>query len=260
MTWASKRQLFYSAIVTLFLLGFGYLIISPYFNKPPTCNDGKQNGDETGIDCGGTCALACRNQVDQVSILWARAFEVIPGRYNALAYLENQNKNTAIMKIKYRFRFADENNIYIGKRDGETYIPPTGKFAIFEPGIGLGNSVPVYTSFEFTEVPTWIVVSQTKIDQLNILVSDIKLTDETTSPRLSATVLNDSFYKIPEVNFITILYNEAGNAIAASRTYLDVLDGKQSSEINFTWPEAFSEKVVAKEIIPIFNIFNVSLR
>ena len=25
----------------------------------PTCNDGIQNGDETGVDCGGSCPLAC---------------------------------------------------------------------------------------------------------------------------------------------------------------------------------------------------------
>ena len=28
-------------------------------NPPPTCNDGIQNGDETGVDCGGSCPNTC---------------------------------------------------------------------------------------------------------------------------------------------------------------------------------------------------------
>ncbi len=38
---------------------------------PPTCNDGIQNGDETGIDCGGStcppCSSACTNQLIDLS-------------------------------------------------------------------------------------------------------------------------------------------------------------------------------------------------
>ena len=73
--------------------------------------------------------------MDEVSVIWTRAFKVISGRYNAVAYLENHNKNAAIYRIKYKFRFSDKDNIYIGKREGETFIPSSGKFAIFEAKI-----------------------------------------------------------------------------------------------------------------------------
>ena len=116
MTWALKWQIFYTGVLILVIAVFGFLIIAPTFTKAPTCGDNKQNGDEVGIDCGGSCARACLSQVDAISVLWARSFKVIEGRYNAVAYLENHNKNTAIDKINYRFRFADKNNIYIGKK------------------------------------------------------------------------------------------------------------------------------------------------
>jgi len=260
MTWASKRKVFYLAVVAVVVLFFIYLIARPYINKTPTCFDNTQNGDETGIDCGGSCQIACTLQVDKISIKWSRAFEVVPGRYNAVAYLENHNKDTVINSISYRFRFADKDNVYIGKREGTTYIPSSGKFAIFEPAIDLGNSVPVYTSFEFTQTPTWITVSEEKANQLKILTSDIKLENEDTSPKLSAVVKNNSLFQIPEINIVTILYDEKGNAISASKTYLDVLDGEESKIINFTWPQAFGEKVIVKEIIPMFNIFSVKLK
>src|SRR6185503_5513235 len=111
MTWAFKRQFFYVFVLILFVAAFGYLITYPVIHKAPSCVDNKQNGNETGIDCGGSCINACVSQVDPVSVLWARSFRVVPGRYNAVAYLENHNKNVAASKVNYIFRFADKNNI-----------------------------------------------------------------------------------------------------------------------------------------------------
>ncbi len=260
ITWALKRQIFIVIGLIIIIFIFGFLIIYPSFNKAPTCFDGKQNGNETGINCGGSCARACLSQVENVSVLWARAFQVIPGRYNAVAYIVNHNKNVAAEKVSYRFRFADANNVYIGMREGTTFIPPAGNFAIFEPGIGIGNSIPVYTTFEFTEIPNWLQISQEKIDQLKIAVSNIQLTDEATSPRLSATVKNNSLFIIPNISVIAIMYDAGGNAVSASSTYLNQLAPLSNADINFTWLEPFGSSVVAKEIIPMYDIFSVKLQ
>ena len=260
MTWALRRQFFFVAVILAFFLVFGFLIVYPYFNKVPTCGDGAQNGDETGVDCGGACALSCIFEADEISVLWSRAFRVIPGRYNAVAYIENKNEDKAVNKINYRFRFADSDNLYIGKREGQTTIPPAGKFAIFEPAIDLGNSIPVYTTFEFTEEPIWIKIPTEKINQLKISVSDITLAEEDTSPTLSAVIRNNSLFNIPEVGVVVILYDASGNVLSISRTYLDMLSAEESRGVNFTWPEPFSAPVVAKEIIPIYNIFSAKLK
>ena len=260
MSWALKRQIIYILIIILFFGGMGFLIAYPQFTKAPTCMDGKQNGDETGVDCGGGCAKACIDQVDDVSVLWSRVFRVVPGRYNAVAYLVNHNENTVASKINYRFRFADENNIYIGKRDGSTYVPPAGNFAVFEPAIDMGNSTPVFVSFEFTEIPDWTFFSETKVNQAKVLISNIKLINEDTAPKLSATVTNDSLFTIPDVNFIAILYDASRNAVSASSTYVDILNAEDVKNITYTWPEKFDAKVVAQEIIPIYNIFSVKLK
>jgi hypothetical protein len=260
MTWALKRQIFYVTVLVLFISIFGFLIIYPSFTKAPSCSDYKQNGDEKGIDCGGSCSRACLAEMDGISVLWARAFKVIPGRYNAVAYITNHNKNAAIQKINYRFRFGDVNNIYIGKREGSTYVPPGGNFAVFEPGIDVGNSIPVYVTFEFTESPIWLQVPEEKLNQLKILISNIELSNETTSPRLSATIKNNSLFTIPNVSVIAILHEKGGNAIATSRTFLSVLAPLQNTDINFTWPEPLSQVVVEKELIPMYNIFSSKLQ
>ncbi len=259
VTWAFKRQAFYFGILILFLAVFGFLIIYPNLSKAPSCVDNKQNGDETGVDCGGSCSRLCTEQAEPLEVLWSRAFRVVPGRYNALAYIENRNKNGAVENIQYRFRFADKDNVYIGKREGQIFIPPAGRYAVFEPGIEVGNATPVYTTFEFTRAPVFTQVSQKKIDQLKILVSSIDLSGEKTTPRLSATLRNISLFTIPDVSVVAILYDSSGNAVGASRTYLEKLYGEGSAQVNFTWPEPIEGgAVITKEIIPIFDIFRVN--
>lgn len=260
MSWALRRQIIFIVILIILFLGLGFLIVYPKINTIPSCTDGLQNGNETGVDCGGSCAKACIFEVDKVSILWSRVFEVIPGRYNAVAYFENHNKTEAIYKIKYKFRFADKDNIYIGKRDGETYIPPSGKFAIFEPGINFGNSIPVFSSFEFTETPIWTKIPEDRINQLKVLVSDIKLENQDTNPHLSAVIKNSSLFSIPEVSVIALLYDDKGNVASASRTFIEELKGEEVKNIDFTWREPVIGNIVNKEIIPMFNIFLPKLK
>ncbi len=260
MSWALRRQLVFVIILLIILFGLGFFIIYPKINSMPSCVDNIKNGDETGIDCGGSCSRACTFEVDKVSILWSRVFEVIPGRYNAVAYFENHNKTEAIQKIKYKFRFADKDNIYIGKRDGETFIPPSGNFAIFEPAVSFGNSIPVYTSFEFTETPVWESVQEDKLNQLKVLVSNIKLENQNESPHLSATIKNNSLFTIPEVSVVALLYDDTGNVVSASRTYLEELIGEETKNIDFTWPEPIFGNIVNKEIIPMYNVFLTKLK
>ena len=219
------------------------------------CTDQKQNGDESGVDCGGSCAIACKAELDDISVLWSRAFQVVPGRYNAVAYLENQNENVAVQKINYRFRFADKDNVYIGKREGSTYVPPASRFAVFEPAIGIGNSIPVFTSFEFTEEPVWMQVSEEKVTQIKVLVSEISLETPDTLPHLSAKLKNNSLFVIPSLDVVAILYDASGNAVSASQTYIDRFFGEEERIINFTWPEPLPGEVIATEIIPLFDIF-----
>jgi len=260
MTWALKRQIFYILILIVFIGIFGSLIAYPHFNKAPTCFDGKQNGGETGPDCGGLCLRACIFQADTVSVLWARSFMVVPGRYNAIAYLENQNKNLAVNKLNYSFRFADKDNVYLGKREGSVTIPPGRAFAVFERGIELGNSTPVYTTFQFTGTPDWITVPEAKINQLKVVLSDINLQDPDVNPHLTATIENNSLFNIPEVSVVAILYDEKNNAVNASSTYLDQLSAEEKTSLNFTWPLPLSKKIQKTEILPLYNIFKVKLK
>lgn len=260
MTWSLRRQIFYISLLFLFVFVFGFLIIYPTFKKAPSCNDFKQNGDEAGVDCGGSCILACTFEASPVSVLWARSFMVVPGRYNAVAYLENHNKNLAVDRIRYLFRFADKDNIYLGKREGVISIPPGRTFAVFERGIELGSSEPVYTSFSFTDVPYWLNVKGEVVNQIQLIPKNIVLENEDKSPHLYLDLKNESLFSIPDMNVMVILYDEHGNAINVSNTYIEEFKKEEEKRLDYTWQEGFVAKVVRKEILPMFNVFKVQIK
>ena len=59
--WSSKRKgKILIAIGILIVLVILFAFIQYENSKVPTCFDGIQNGGESGIDCGGTCALQCK--------------------------------------------------------------------------------------------------------------------------------------------------------------------------------------------------------
>jgi hypothetical protein len=124
----------------------------------------------------------------------------------------------------------------------------------------VGNSIPVYTTFEFTEVPDWTTVSLEKIRQLEVVVSDISLVDQETAPKLSARIRNNSLFVIPEVSVVAVLYDQNRNAVSVSSTYLENFVSEEEREISFTWPEGIAGEVVAIEVIPLYNIFSVRLK
>src|ERR1035437_2857393 len=104
MNWATKRKLQYlGGLFGLFLIAL-FIFLYPIIFQKPTCGDLKQNGDETGVDCGGSCPLMCKDKTSDPVVLWSRAFPVLGNTYNLVAFVENQNKNSGVVNMPYEFR------------------------------------------------------------------------------------------------------------------------------------------------------------
>ena len=102
--WAHRRR----TRTTFIISAVGFIALAVYITvnmyTPPSCYDRKMNQDERGVDCGGSCALLCPFQVEPPQLLWARAFEVSPGTWAALAYLDNPNFNAQAPYAPFRFK------------------------------------------------------------------------------------------------------------------------------------------------------------
>lgn len=216
------------------------------YKEEPTCFDGKMNGNENGVDCGGSCQLVCAFQASDPIVKWDESFEVRPGEWGAVAYVENPN-DAFIANIDYLFRFVDEKGVTIALREGNTYIPPRSTFAVFESGISLGERVPAQEFFSFEEDKfTW---KKSEFENRKLEIRSIRISENQSGTRLSGVIVNPSVREVKNIEVIGILYDLEGNAIAASETTVSSLGEKGSADVVFTWPRDFGEQVARREIL-----------
>jgi hypothetical protein len=246
MSWAQRRKFLYlGTIAAIFIIIAAWIFIA-YYYQAPTCFDKKQNGDEFGIDCGGSCSLLCSAQYVPLTVLWSRFSKVSDGVYNALAYIENPNVNAGANNLNYVFKLYDKNGLLLRERAGNTFAPPNKIMAVFEPELLTGNQIPARVEFSFTSQALWLKQNSVE-NSLSVSESVVQRAD--TAPRLSALITNKTTNQIKKIEAIGIVYNSAGNTIAFSRTIIDGIAGKGVETVNFNWPKPFTDTYARTEII-----------
>jgi Mg-chelatase subunit ChlD len=234
LTWASRRQLAYLLLVVGTIVVFAaYPVYRTFIYHVPSCFDGIKNQDEIGVDCGGSCAAVCSFSVTPLAVKWSRFFKVNDGMYDLAAYVENRNTNAGIARIGYTFELYDANSNLIGTRKGSVYVNPSEQFVVYEPNIKVGDSIPTKVFFEFDKDPRWI--RGTPVQQ-PLSVKSRTLSDPYGSPRLEATITNDSIDTLSNVNLIAVVYDSNKNAVAASETVLDTIGKGEEKNAFFSWP------------------------
>lgn len=260
MTWAARRQLLYFFYLIVVVGIIAFLVIRNATHMEPTCYDGKRNGDEVGIDCGGACTFYCRDELQEPKLRWRRFFEVAPGLVHAVAYIEHSYPSAAAQTVPYTFYLYDEKNNLITARSGTTYLGPMGRSAIVETLIPVGNSVPSVARFEFSNPIPWEKISGSfsqaviKTDR-TLLESFATDASGSVGTRLTATLDNQSRISFEDIDVVAILYDKNDNAIAVSKSVLSSLKAQESATVYFTWPTRLDKDTVRVEVIPRINPF-----
>ena len=248
--WATQRKLTYISILIAFLLVVVALPSYYFFYTPPTCFDQKQNQGELGVDCGGPCSVLCPALALDPIVYWTRYFQVSPGNYNLVAYVENPNLGSYAVNVPYDFKAYDLAGTLILEKKNVVNIWANKKFAIFESGINTSQAKIAQVTFEFTGKPVW---KKNNLIFPDITVANPILSKESTVPRLNATIQNNSFTAVSNLPVIAVLYDAEGNAVGVSRTVVDFLQKGSPQNIFFIWPAPFTAPVAQKEIIPLIS-------
>ncbi len=261
MNWALRRKLLYTLFFLVVIILILYQIFGAVFHQAPTCTDGKKNGDESGIDCGGSCSLLCQNETAPLSVLWYRALPYAPHIFDAVAVIHNENLNGVARKVKYTFRLYDTRDLLIGERTGYTFVPPRTTFAIYEPNFDAGSLNVKRTDFylgndsEDTNPVVWEKISDKNITNKTRVTETIFDSLEST-PRLKAHIVNDNGRTISHIKLIAIAYDSNGNAIGASSSVIDSLTDKEETDIVFTWRNPFPQTPVKSDVFIMINPFD----
>lgn len=251
-TWASTRKAAYTLGVIMFFIIIAIAVYFLQYYKSPTCTDEKQNQDEEGVDCGGSCAIVCPTSIANPIVFWSRVFPVSHGLYNAVAYVENPNANLGVTQVIYRFRLYDEKNVLVAERVGKAFIAPNERFAILEPRINTGERIPKRAFFEFIKFSDWTKLGK---DMPKMLVRGEKFSNIDTAPRVDATLQNGTIVDISDINVVAIVYDKNDNAIAVSATKVDKLKADSSYDLVFTWDVPFPSTPSRVEVIPRVDLF-----
>lgn len=240
LTWSGRRKALYTGVIGV--IGFMTLIFvyQTLFTAPALCTDGKQNGNEHGVDCGGSCALLCATEARAPIVLWSRAFESAPQTYTAAAYIQNNNPGAGARQVSYSFQMFDADNALVTDRTGVVDLPPVPIIPIVESGINVGYRSVARTLFAFSTEPTWV-----KAGQLPALtVSNQTLAVD--GSRLSAKLRNGSFVAV-RATVAAVLFDAEDVARAASKSTV-VVPARGEVPLDFTWGSKPTRPIVRGEI------------
>jgi len=244
LSWGKRRKFLYTTVASV--IGAIALVSAYYtfFTHTPSCFDRTQNGDERGVDCGGSCSLLCQDQSKPARVQWSRIFKTSDGVYTVAAYVQNDNVGAGARKVGYSFQIFDANNSLIIERDGVVDFPPVQTIPIVEQNIRIQNREPARVLFGLAAEPVWYKVSVPKL-----VVKNLNLAED--ASKLQAVLSNDST-KDTKVSVAAVLFDAQGVARAASRSQLTV-PKKSSSPVVFTFPGGVPDIVRAEvTVLPAF--------
>ncbi len=247
-SWSNNRKIIYGGTVTLVLVLLITVPVFKYFYKAPTCSDGLQNGNETGVDCGGSCSRLCQNSFLNADVAWTRFEEVAPHLYNIAAYIVNPNTEGEAIDVPYHLAFYDNNGVIITDRSGITTLPPHRNTIAFQGSVNVGKRIPAKALFEFITAPNW----HKRIDPLSkITITDKNYNEDSGGSSLTATLNNNDIYPLSNISVYAVLYDKDSNAIGFSKTVLDEIPAKGSAIAPFTWVVNRDGKVISVEVLPV---------
>ena len=241
MNFRASRQLIVIALVGLFVVGVGFLVVKPLIPKP-SCSDNKQNQNEEEADCGGPCIPCVFKHQKDVEVFWTRFVKVRGNTYDVAAEIRNPNVKLAAAHFDYEFKLFDETGFLVASRRGTSFIYPGETVRLAEVGIMSGRIVR-NTSITFENFK-WIL---TEAPSPDIIAGNreyiIESGDGARASVVKALISNRMLIDLPEIEVSALAFDERGNLLGVNRTILRQVLAGETKAVRFSWPIVFSEDV-----------------
>jgi len=240
--WSRTRKRIVFSIVFLSLAILIGVPVFLMFYRAPTCFDKSQNGQETGVDCGGVCQRLC--VAESLPLILKgdpRVLKVKDNLFEVVVLVENPNLVGEIYKASYTFKLYDASStIPVKIIEGATFVPKNTTFALLEGPFSLeGGATPSRATIELKQDKfEW---QKNNEPEPEIVLKETRLTRTDTTPRLDTLVENKSLENLSNIDLTAVISDRAGNIFASSKTFIDTLAPGRSASAVFTWPEPFKD-------------------
>ena len=251
MTWASRRKFAIIAGIVILVLALIGAAVFAFVYEKPTCTDGVQNADETGIDCGGACMYMCLAEIEKPIVRFVRPFSPQPGRYDVVAYIDNRNPSLAAKNVRASIELYDDARVLLGTKEVTIDIPAGATVPVYVPEAHRGERVvaQAFLAFDDETLKFYSPRDRHRVPS----VTSVE-TQNTETPRISAKVENVSAYPVYDIRPVATVFDVSGNAIAASQTYLPQLGAYGEANVLFTWNRPFTSPPARIEVLPVVPI------
>lgn len=235
-----KRVIIASIFLTVngVVFGGGYWL---FFWVAPTCFDGKQNQNERGIDCGGSCVNACFVMPVGVSIETSNIIFVAGGTnlYDVVATIKNPNEALRATELRYVFELKDRSGTVLTTRSGKSTLLPRGERKLIELNLET-TGVPVVATLSVTDI-AW-EYSQDFQEQPKVSIYRKGYTEATEGfgyGKAYGLLSNESPYDFRAITVYVTLYDRAGKVLALNKTQQNTVEAGESRDFELVWTTAF---------------------
>lgn len=245
------KKIAYGIFYLVLLLTVAYWMFGGLITKTPTCFDGKQNQNETGIDCGGPCTKCEITELSPLTqIGTVRTFSVNE-KIIALTEVLNSNQFYSSDRFSYSFIVYDVRNREIERVSGIDALFALERKYIFEPRIttrvqDIGN-----IEFAISDV-SWKKAYEALRPDV-VIASAIETKKSEQGIRVSGSVKNQSSVIASEVKIIAIVYDKYKIEVFPAQTIVSQLGGLEEKSFVVSFPQ--SQEITENTDVMFTKIF-----
>jgi len=247
----SRKQLVYGGIF-IGIFGFAAIIVIVWIIvvlKPePTCFDGIQNQDESGIDCGGVCGGFCLpSDLKPVSLLERpEVFYVGTSRASVLLALTNPNADFAAMDFDYRVTIWGTDGRELQRISGRSFIYAQEIKYILIPALNFSAGEIDRIDFEF-ENPVWVPRDKFPKPSFDILKKETVLEDGELV--VAGSIVNHNSIMFRKVRILAVFKSLLGHSVGASETEIQNVAARETRPFIIRHPSIPKVDLSATEVL-----------
>lgn len=240
-------------IIGAIYIGIALLIGIAFIPEPgpgPSCFDGKKNGKEEQVDCGGSCQ-ACIQTFDLQVI--DSGFVVSGSTLDSMVRVKNPNSSFGLSNFTFEFTFIDGSGNELFSNTAQSFILPNETKYLVMQSLPLKVS-PASMQVEFSSV-SWEPLPG--IPRLDLLLPNPSVVTENIPffAQLTGIVVNGSDFYFDEVVIAGVLRDSSGKLVGIRKTQARGLGSQERREYNMSWSSPIPNTHESIDVEAYSNLF-----
>jgi hypothetical protein len=233
ISWRLGRQILIFTIYTLLIILPVIYLLYNLLSTNNSCFDNKMNGDETGIDCGGSCALRCDGTYKNIKVNFTRILKVDTDRYDIFALLDNYNTNVFFPKVVYNASVYNVDGILLLAATGTISVNSQSEGVIYIPNVNLKQE-PKIIDLQLQKPLGILQLADTTKGKVNVSTWNAQK-NVGGALQVIGELVNQGSSEATNVSIYALLYDDTRSVYAVSKTKIRSLKGRERTAIAYTW-------------------------